>query len=308
MGYFHAALSMLGSPGLPKVSTEEQRFGTEYGTSRCPAAEAVSGSRRGLPVCSPCGGSDADRGNKAGASAMKHDPSSTQALTEDLVAHCAREVPDPGPSADGVVFGDDDYLTAARQVLESWGAGPIWIFAYGSLLWKPAVEQAESLLATAEGWHRSFCIAMSRWRGSPEQPGLMLALRRGGSCTGLAQRVPQGDRLHQMVTLLRREIGGPEGMASLRIIDVSTAQGPLRALCFYADPIGNIADLPAPEVARILARACGHIGSGAEYLHKTTLALESHGIRDIHLWELQELVAQEIRAQISPGVNCVPEN
>jgi glutathione-specific gamma-glutamylcyclotransferase len=228
---------------------------------------------------------------------VKQDRPKALALTADLVALCARDVPDPGPPTDRLVFGDADYREAATRVLQDYGSGPIWVFAYGSLIWKPAFEPAESRVAHAKGWHRSFCIAMHRWRGSPEQPGLMLALRRGGNCTGLATRVPDGDRHVQMVMLLRREISGPDGMASLRIIDLETANGPLRALCFYADPVGNVTDLETTRVAEVLARACGHIGSGAEYLHKTVVALESHGIRDVHLWELQELVAMEILKQ-----------
>ncbi len=164
--------------------------------------------------------------------AMTHDRRQALALNADLVALSARDVPDPGPQAGRQMFGDADYQTAAMQVLQDYGDGPIWLFAYGSLLWKPAFAPAESRVAQAEGWHRSFCIAMHRWRGSPEQPGLMLALRPGGSCTGLATRVPDGDRLAQMVTLLRRESAGPDGMKSLRIIDLDTAQGPLRAFAF----------------------------------------------------------------------------
>ena len=223
----------------------------------------------------------------------------TMALTPDLVALCAREVPDPGPAADSEEFDDAGYQTAAAQVLDHYGPGPIWIFAYGSLLWKPAVAHAEHLTATVDGWHRSFCMALHRWRGSPEQPGLMLALRRGGSCTGIALRLPDGDRRSQMEQLLRREVDGPEGMQSLRIVELETAQGRLRALCFYADPVGTITELAPAEVARVLARACGHIGSGAEYLHNTIVALERHGIRDPHLWDLQEMVAEDILRQRS---------
>ncbi len=99
-----------------------------------------------------------------------------------------------------------------------------------------------------------------------------------------------------MVRLLRREIGGPNGYASLRLIDLQTEDGPLTALCFYADPpdVVDQPERPLDEVAAILARACGHIGSGAEYLFKTVAALQTAGIHDPHLWHLQHLVADEI--------------
>jgi len=217
-------------------------------------------------------------------------------LTADLVALCHREIPEPAPAHDMIRFEDADFDRAADAVLAKLGADPIWVFAYGSLIWKPGAEVVEMRRSTAHGWHRSFCLEMHRWRGSPEQPGLMMALRRGGSCTGIAQRVGDGDRHCTMVKLLRREIGGPLGYAALRLIDLRSEQGPLRALCFYADPpeIGDTPEWSMDRVAAVLARACGHAGSCAEYLLNTVSALEAANIRDPHLWELQKLVALEI--------------
>lgn len=219
-------------------------------------------------------------------------------LTADLVALCHRETVEPARDPGAVRFGDADYDRAAGEVLARFGSGPIWVFAYGSLIWKPGADVAETRLATAAGWHRAFCLEMRSWRGTPEQPGLMMALRRGGECTGLAQRLEDGDRHRTMERLLRREIGGPVGYAALRLIDLHSDRGPLRALCFYADPpeIADQPDLPLARVAAVLARACGPAGSGAEYLFNTVRALEAASIRDRELWKLQELVAAEIRA------------
>ena len=124
-----------------------------------------------------------------------------------------------------------------------------------------------------------------------------MALRRGGECAGIAQRVEDGNRHQAMVKLLRREIGGPMGYAALRLIELQSEQGPLRALCFYADPpeVADVPELPLSRVAAVLARACGHAGSGAEYLFNTVCALDAANILDAYLWKLQELVAQEIR-------------
>jgi cation transport protein ChaC len=218
-------------------------------------------------------------------------------LTAELVALCHRNIPEPPRNPDMVRFTEADYQRAAAEVLERLGDNPIWVFAYGSLVWKPAVVIAEQRLSAAVGWHRSFCIEMRSWRGSPDQPGLMMALRRGGSCTGIAQR-PLGDDRHEVVVkLLRREIGGPMGYAALRLIDIHAEDGPRRALCFYAEPpeIADRPELPIEKVASILARACGHVGSGAEYLFRTVEALQAVGIHDSHLWQLQHLVANEIR-------------
>jgi len=222
---------------------------------------------------------------------------SLMSLTADLVALCHRDVPAPARNPAMIRFADADFDRAATEVVAKLADAPIWVFAYGSLIWKPASDIAEQRRSTAHGWHRSFCMEMRSWRGSPEQPGLMMALRRSGSCIGIAQRPLGGDRQKLMVKLLEREIGGPMGYAALRLIDLHTEQGPLRALCFYADPpeVVDKPEIPINEVASILARACGHAGSGAEYLFKTVAALQSVDIHDPHLWRLQELVANEIK-------------
>ena len=121
----------------------------------------------------------------------------TMSLTADLVALCHRDVPEPARDPDLVRFTDADFDRAATEVLAKLGGAPIWVFAYGSLIWKPASDIAEQRRGIAFGWHRSFCIEMRSWRGCPEQPGLMMALRRGGSCTGLAQR-PLGEDRHAL--------------------------------------------------------------------------------------------------------------
>lgn len=222
---------------------------------------------------------------------------STMSLTAELVALCHRVVPEPPREPALVRFADADYDRAATETLAKLGDDPIWVFAYGSLVWKPSGELAEQRRGTAFGWHRSFCIEMRSWRGSPEQPGLMMALRSGGSCTGIAQRMAGENRHDVMVRLLEREIGGPIGYSALRLIDLHTDDGPLRALCFYADPpeASGQPERPVEQVASTLACACGHAGSGAEYLFRTVTALKAFGIHDPHLWQLQHLVANEIR-------------
>ena len=218
-------------------------------------------------------------------------------LTADLVALCHRDVPAPARNPAMIRFADADFDRAATEVVAKLADAPIWVFAYGSLIWKPASDIAQQRRSTAHGWHRSFCMEMRSWRGSPEQPGLMMALRRSGSCIGIAQRPLGDDRQKLMVKLLEREIGGPMGFAALRLIDLHTEQGPLRAFCFYADPpeVVDKPEIPINEVASILARACGHARSGAEYLFKTVASLQSVDIHDPHLWRLQELVANEIK-------------
>ena len=225
------------------------------------------------------------------------------ALTAELVTRCERPVPDPGPEPGYAYFTDEEYDAAASALLQQKARGSLWIFAYGSLIWKPAFVSVEHRRATAFGWHRAFCLELTRWRGSPRQPGLMMGLQRGGCCRGVVYRLPDADHVGQLGRLLRREVGGDEEMRTVRWIIVETEQGKLPALTFWADPTGldYSVRLPLARVAHILARACGHIGSGAAYLFQTVSKLEEFGIRDRNLWRLQQLVADEILNMPAPA-------
>jgi cation transport protein ChaC len=231
-------------------------------------------------------------------------------LTAELVARCQRAEPDPGPELGYAYFTDEEYDAAAAALLRQKAPGRLWVFAYGSLIWKPAFVSIEQRRGTAFGWHRAFCLELTRGRGSPQQPGLMLGLQRGGSCRGVVYRLPDADQAGQLGRLLRREVGGQEEMRTVRWISVATEQGRLPALTFWADPTGldyNVR-LPLLRVAQILARACGHIGSGAEYLFQTVSKLEEFGIRDRNLWRLQQLVADEILLMTAPADPAASES
>ncbi|MTH80182.1 gamma-glutamylcyclotransferase [Paracoccus aestuariivivens] len=218
------------------------------------------------------------------------------ALTADHVALTLRDEPDLGPEPGWVPLGEDGVDSLARHYHADLGDEPLWVFAYGSLIWKPDFDAVDHCRATAYGWHRSFCLKMNRWRGSPQQLGLMMALERGGRCDGVIYRVREGDRLAQIRRMINREIRFRENVGMVRWIPVQTEQGRIRALVFWAGPTGERiqSKLPLKEVAHVLARACGPAGSCAEYLFNTVLHLNEFGIRDRNLWKLQELVAKEI--------------
>jgi glutathione-specific gamma-glutamylcyclotransferase len=190
---------------------------------------------------------------------------SQMALTEDLVSLSFRAEIDPGPDAHRKPLGEEDLERLAARLLKESGSGPLWVFAYGSLIWKPDFEAVGSLNATAWGWHRSFCLTMTRWRGSQAQPGLMMALSRGGRCNGVVFRLSEDDRLGQIRRMIRREISSVEDISTARWIQVETADGPRKALVFWAGPKGERVsnNLPLEAVASVLARACGHMGSCA---------------------------------------------
>ncbi|UXN74694.1 gamma-glutamylcyclotransferase [Devosia sp. A8/3-2] len=103
----------------------------------------------------------------------------------------------------------DDYNATINALLGTEPhTGEVWFFAYGSLIWKPACDFVEMRTGVVRGWHRAFCPGWNnRFRGSDENPGLMLALDRGGACKGVLYRLP-ADRIDENLTkLLEREMG-----------------------------------------------------------------------------------------------------
>ncbi|AHG48253.1 cation transporter (plasmid) [Rhizobium leguminosarum bv. trifolii CB782] len=220
------------------------------------------------------------------------------ALTDALVSLSLRPEVDVGPEPYRKPLTEAELEMLAERLLRESAGAPLWIFAYGSLIWKPDFDAVEAQHGATRGWHRSFCLKMTRWRGTQAQPGLMMALDRGGRCNGIVFRLADEDRLGQLRRLIRREVGTMDDAATVRWIPVATAHGLVRALVFWAGPKGERVSrkLPLETVARVLARACGHMGSCAEYLYLTVKHLEERGIRDRNLWRLQQLVAAELVA------------
>ena len=221
----------------------------------------------------------------------------TMNLTAKLVARVERTEPDPGPEPGTAEHTDAEFDAMVEALLSEYNPEELWVFAYGSLIWNPEFEFLESRSATANGWHRSFCLKLTRWRGTRELPALMLALDQGGTCKGLAYRLPARDHFGQLGLLMRREIDANPPTNVPRWISVKTEGGTLRALAFVAAPDGNAyaGELPLEKVAHVLARAAGHWGSAAQYLFRTVTMLEEHGIRDRNMWLIQSLVAQQIK-------------
>src|SRR5215510_16532574 len=90
-----------------------------------------------------------------------------RALTAELVARVHRIVEDTGPEPDRVYHTEQDYDAAVAESLASHSAGEdAWLFAYGSLIWKPEVDHVEERIGTARGWHCAFCLRLTRWRGT----------------------------------------------------------------------------------------------------------------------------------------------
>jgi cation transport protein ChaC len=223
-------------------------------------------------------------------------------LTAELVARVHRAVPDTGPSPGFAHMDEEDYDRVTGELLKDHPPNEdLWIFAYGSLMWRPACEIDGQEPARLNGWHRKFCIRIARYRGTPENPGLMMALDRGGSCRAVVQRLPAKTARDRLGQLVRREMSSKEHPTNRpRWVSVDTGGRQRRAIVFAvvrSSPYYS-GDLSLEQIATVLARAVGHWGSGAEYLMNTVEQLETLGIHDRNLWRLQQLVAARILAAV----------
>lgn len=170
---------------------------------------------------------------------------------------------------------------AFREILAGEPADTdVFVFGYGSLLWNPACRVAETIPATLHGYHRSFCLSSPFGRGTPETPGLMLALEPGGSCTGVALRIAAVDRETELGSVWTREM--ITGAYRARWVRLTSAAGALRALTFVANPASPryVGRPSAAVAAHHLARAEGPLGTSRAYLEALVHQLDALGLAD----------------------------
>lgn len=214
----------------------------------------------------------------------------------------SEELPPPPEGYYAATLEDHERIIA-ELFAEQDDPGEVWVFAYGSLIWKPACDFVEMRTGLVRGWHRAFCLGWNnRFRGSDENPGLMLALDRGGACRGVLYRLPP-DRIKEcMLQLLEREMAWLPSAFPPRWVNARTEDRTIRALTFCIDRNSGryVSGLSVERIAEVLATAVGSRGSMAEYLFATVRHLEDIGIHDPHLWQLQSLVADRIEAAYEP--------
>lgn len=172
--------------------------------------------------------------------------------------------------------------------------GDIWIFGYGSLMWNPEFDYDVHRVATIYGYHREFCLWSRINRGTPDQPGLVLTLERGGSCRGIAYRLRPESSRAQLSNLWRREMS--MGSYIPRWLECHAGSDRLHALGFVVNRrcTGYAGKLSLETMVQAIATARGKYGSSAEYLFRTEHTLEQHGIRDARVKHL----ADRVRAHI----------
>jgi cation transport protein ChaC len=182
---------------------------------------------------------------------------------------------------------------------------PLWLFAYGSLIWKPEMDFDRRVPARVHGYHRKLCLRSIRYRGTHDCPGVVAGLDRGGSCLGIAYRVPARAVQAQFEALWEREMF--MGSYQPRWLDCRRLDRArhLKALAFVVrrDAPNYAGRLPEAELVDILTRACGSFGTSLEYLQRTVAGLRDAGLRDPHL---EHLAARALRACAAADAPAAP--
>ncbi|OUR77809.1 hypothetical protein A9Q83_09840 [Alphaproteobacteria bacterium 46_93_T64] len=169
----------------------------------------------------------------------------------------------------------------------------LWVFGYGSLLWNPAFNFVSSEPAKLYGYRRHFCLHMNIGRGSPEKPGIMLALDTGGSCEGQAFLIdPKEIESETQILWMREMLSGAYlphwGKIKLQGKTVS-------GLTFVVNRKHSryLPHLTVDETLIRLAQGEGYLGTSREYLENTIEHLDEINVRDGYLHELRDQLLAE---------------
>ena len=197
--------------------------------------------------------------------------------------------------AEACIATEDQLLESRRLVIaDDADVSDFWVFGYGSLIYNPIIDHKKRAIASIYGYHRRFCLWTKIGRGSPDCPGLVLSLDRGGSCKGVAFQLNPQNAIDELDLLWRREM---MTMAyQPRLLSLHTDIGLKRGLAFVANPTRPAYAQPMPFEAtvEVVAHAAGFNGPCREYLYDTIKGMQACGIRDRQLEKLAAAVQQRL--------------
>ncbi len=185
----------------------------------------------------------------------------------------------PGPGHDLLLTNPQ----SADQSLDSFAMNQddLWVFGYGSLMWRPGFEFSDRQIALLRGAHRSLCVYSYHHRGTAEKPGLVLGLDHGGSCRGMAYRVPDEKRDETMAYLTEREQQNYVYRESLRPVDLIDGRR-VKALVYLMDPRHSqyAHGLTPEQQLAFVKQGEGVSGRCSDYVRNTLEHLHQLGIKD----------------------------
>lgn len=156
----------------------------------------------------------------------------------------------------------------------------LWLFAYGSLIWRPEFSFIEQRPAKLPGYHRALCLWSRINRGTPDIPGVVFALDQGGECEGVAYRIAADQVKAIFPPLWQREM--PSGAYNPKWVSCQTSQSTISALAFIIDPTTDayVPTMPLEQLRRVIHGAHGINGPCIEYVLQTAAALKQANIAD----------------------------
>ena len=170
-----------------------------------------------------------------------------------------------------------------------------WVFAYGSLMWRPGIEFEERRTALLHGLHRALCVYSHVHRGTPEQPGLVLGLDRGGCCRGVAFRIAAARWTETVKYLREREQVTSVYIETIRPITLEGKESRRVPALAYVIDRGHLqyaGKLPLEEQLRLIRAGRGRSGANPDYVLSTADHLKELGLQDHAL----EWLATRLRA------------
>ena len=190
------------------------------------------------------------------------------------------------------LLSEEELLESRRSLIkDSHSSENLWIFGYGSLIWNPSFKYDMRIPAHLYGYHRRFCLRTTITRGSPEKPGLVLGLDRGGSTKGILFRIPASIAAKECDVIWKREM--LNGAYKPSWVKAKSEDGQLFEALTFIIKRGHpsfSAPIPDEEIVKMIAEASGIVGSNSEYLFKTEEALKDAGIHDKKLKTISHLV------------------